>query len=210
MTFTLGHPTPLFQTTYADPALGRLSHHQPAQTPSPAFSSSGLSPGDFSSSTGHQNTNDYISMLQREKKEERRRERESMVKEKERLLRRREEVMKERLPVGFSFPLYNRKWEAFLRGRRLESAGDIPWLPAGLTVGTLGVNLAEARAIVRGMILRWHPDKFSGVLQGKEVGEGVDLTEVMERVKGTSMMLIGLMKDVKEMEEKEGGESRRC
>ncbi|GMI31903.1 hypothetical protein TrCOL_g7481 [Triparma columacea] len=193
-----------------DPGVGPcvgdfFSTHKPAQssrTPFPFNSSAGISPGDFA--TGPQNTNDYISMLQREKKEERRRERERMEKEKERLQRKREMAREDKLPVGFSFPLYNRKWEAFLRVRRLESAEDIPWLPAALTVGNLGVNLAEARSIVRGMILRWHPDKFSGVLQGKEVGEGIDLVAVMERVKGTSMMLIGLMKDIKEKEEKEG------
>ena len=149
------------------------------------------------------NTNDYVAMLQREKKEERRRERERMEREKERLLKRREEGRRSKLPVGFSFPLYIRKWEAFLAMRRIESEDEIPWLPEGLTVGALGVNLAEARAIVRGMILRWHPDKFSGILQGKEVVKGVDLNGILERAKGTSMTLIGLMKEVKEREEKE-------
>jgi len=158
----------------------------------------GISPNGFSSGI---NTRDYVAMLQKEKMEERRRDRERLEREKERLLKKREESRTGRLPVGFSFPLYNRKWESFLKEKRLNSMEDIPWLPPGLTVKALGVNMGEAKAMVRGMILRWHPDKFSGIIQGKEVGVGVVVEEVMERVKVTSMMLIDLMKEVKEGEE---------
>ena len=184
------------------------------QRPETVTNNKGRFKQDFSSNF----VNDYRHFLRKEKREDEERERSRKQKGREQRRRgqrrgedgrgeegggkRERDAAATAADMGnaarFDLAAYNLKWEDFFcKCQNLEilEMSDIPWLPDSLDISSFGGSTEEARASLRSLVLRWHPDKFGATIKTAGLG-AKEIGTIMEKVKMTSQMLLLLFQNV--------------